>query len=120
MLADFAPLEDVNLVKQYQEKFKIVLIKGDGPVMESVREELKAGLKGIPGIEAVITTDNNQDATVLVMKTDREPVKSLLMMMKSGSWLEKAFCSRQSMRIKRILLLPAKSERGYFTVLFVS
>ena len=111
----YAPLEDVNLVKQYQEKFKIVLIKGDGPVMESVREELKAGLKGILGIEAVITTDNNQDATVLVMKTDQEPVKSLLTDDEIRKLAGEGFLLKTTVyEDKEVIIVTAKSERGIF------
>jgi len=109
----YAALEDESLLKQYQEKFKNVLVTGDGPVMESVREELKAGLKGILGVDVLLGSDNEKDATLLVMKADQEPVKSLLADDEINKLAEEGFLLKTTvLEDKEIFLVTGKSERG--------
>ncbi|NLM98105.1 MAG: alpha-glucuronidase, partial [Halanaerobiaceae bacterium] len=105
-------LEDVQLVKKYQDIFADIAVTGKGPVIESIRRELKCGLKGMLGIEADIGTEIREKTKVFLMRADQEPVKELIQdeidrLSEEGFLIKPAVYGG-----KDILIITGKTERG--------
>lgn len=101
-------LQEQELLKNYRERLKNIVVIGDTPVINSAREELVRGIRGLIGIDPVINIEE----------------KTFLMVAKSGdnSYLDKVI-SRDLIdkideegfliqSLKNRIIITGKSDRG--------
>jgi alpha-glucuronidase len=67
-------VSDARLLRQYREASAAILVTGDSPTAQIVREELSRGLRGLLGVEVPLARDVSRDGVILAGTPKSSPI----------------------------------------------
>lgn len=106
-------IQDPELLKYYRKLLRTIVVIGDSPVINSAREELIKGIKGLIGINPVIATAPEEKTFLIVAKSGNSNFDNLISKVTLDKIDEEGFLikSLKSSDQQRIII-TGKTDRG--------